>query len=164
MSSQRQPHDVDVPRLGAGAMSTRWCDGLRLAVLAWVTCLTATGCVHATAGGSVVPGDRPTERDDTPIGPAAGESINELDARKDKLIGEVRGRVQAATGDAKVCENLCSLASSVCEVQEKICDIADANASHDEYLQLCREAKQECSEAQAACISCVDRFTQPRGN
>lgn len=114
-----------------------------------------TGCVNASTGPAVVtPGSEPAP--DQPEGMADGDSADELDARKDKLVESMRELRGAASSDPKQCEDLCSLATSICGVSEKLCNIADDHAGNEHYQDLCREAKRECHEAQADCVACVE--------
>lgn len=113
------------------------------------------GCAGGTTGPVVVsPNGQPAP--DQPEGLAEGDSADELDARKDKLVLQMRELEQAASSDPKQCEDLCSLATSICGVSEKLCNIADDHAGNDHYQDLCREAKRECHEAQADCVACVE--------
>lgn len=140
MSRERQP------RFG------RW---LATAGLLVVSSLAVSGCVNASTGPAVVtPGSEPAP--DQPQGLADGDSADELDARKDKLVESMRELRAAASSDPKQCEDLCSLATSICGVSEKLCNIADDHAGNDHYQDLCREAKRECREAQADCVACVE--------
>jgi hypothetical protein len=134
------------PRFG------RW---LATAGLLIGTSLASSGCVNASTGPAVVtPGSEPAP--DQPEGLADGDSADELDARKDKLVQSMRDLRGAASSDPKQCEDLCSLATSICGVSEKLCNIADDHAGNDHYQDLCREAKRECREAQADCVACVE--------
>lgn len=114
------------------------------------------GCAAQGGSGSVSmesPGDA---MPDQPVGRAEGESADELDAQKDRMVSDYRSKVTRASTDAVACEQLCSLATSICGVQEKLCGIADDHPADDHYQDLCREAKRECSETQASCIACVE--------
>jgi len=93
---------------------------------------------------------------DQPVGRAEGESADELDAQKDRMVDDYRAKVTRASTNPNTCEQLCSLATSICGVQEKLCGIADDHPADDHYQDLCREAKRECSETQASCIACVE--------
>lgn len=118
--------------------------------------LALVGCV-TTAGGSGVAVDNPgSATPDAPMGRAEGESADDLDARKDRLYADYRAQVNQASTDAGACEQLCSLATSICGVQEKLCRIADDHPADDHYQDLCREAKRECQETQGSCIACVE--------
>jgi hypothetical protein len=127
--------------------------------------LALAGCVtHGTAGPPVVgPNAQPSP--DRPDGLAEGDSATELDARKDKLMEQLRSMRAVASTDPETCEGLCSLATSICGVAEKLCNIADEHTGEDDYQALCREAKRECHEAQQDCVACVEGLarTGPAG-
>ncbi len=89
-------------------------------------------------------------------GPHEGQSAAELKLRLDKLAEQQAGLIPAASRDPNTCEEVCSLATSICSVQEKLCEIADGHPSEVEYQALCRDARQECREAQDACVRCVE--------
>lgn len=117
--------------------------------------LLVGGCTKAVAGPAVVsPGSEPTA--DEPEGLAEGDSAAELDARKDKLVAQLKDVEQAADTDPQVCEDLCSLATSICGMTLKLCSIADDHAGNDDYQNLCREAKRDCREAQEDCVACAE--------
>jgi hypothetical protein len=80
-----------------------------------------------------------------------------------KLVDQQRALSTAASANAGACEDICSLATSICGVQEKLCSIADKHPGEDEYQGLCREAKQECQAAQEDCIRCVEQHAQSGG-
>jgi hypothetical protein len=100
---------------------------------------------------------------DQPEGLAEGDSADELDARKDKLVEQLHGMRASATTDPRQCEDLCSLATSICGVAEKLCNIADDHVGNDHYQDLCREAKRECHEAQSDCVKCVESLAGSGG-
>lgn len=114
-------------------------------------CTTQSGTGTAT----VTPGE--DARPDAPEGRSEGDSRDELEARMHKLVAEQKARVEAASGSAAACEDLCSLATSICGVREKLCAIADEHPGDESYQALCREAKQECQAAQNDCVRCVER-------
>ena len=93
-----------------------------------------------------------------PMGPQEGDSVPELELRLDRLTTEQSAYAGEAMGDAKACQDLCSLSASLCEVQVKLCDIADSRPSETSYQNLCREAQHECNEAQNSCEACVDEL------
>jgi len=80
----------------------------------------------------------------------------ELSGRLDALVGRERNLRPAAAADAGKCEELCELATSICSVQEKLCDLADDHPDDGAYQGLCREARNECREAQEGCVHCVE--------
>ena len=133
----------------------------QLLVRALCVCALAafSGCVTQSSGGGlgVTPGDG--ERLDTPEGRGEGQTRDELEARMRQLVSEQQGHLQAASTSPAVCEDLCSLATSICGVQEKLCVIADEHPGDDSYQGLCREAKRECKAAQDDCIGCVERHS-----
>ena len=93
--------------------------------------LPASACT-TTAGGTapvIPPGEE--ARPDAPEGRGEGDSRDELEARMHKLVAEQQGRLEAAAGSAKACEDLCSLATSICGVREKLCSIADDHPGDD---------------------------------
>jgi hypothetical protein len=63
-----------------------------------------------------------------------------------------------AMSDVEVCEDLCSLATSICEVAKRLEVIANRNAGNESYQQLSREAQLECREAMESCTNCVAGF------
>jgi hypothetical protein len=119
------------------------------------------GCVTQAGGGgsTAVPRGAPDAADTR--GPHVGESMSELAVRLRALVRQRGGKLHAAASDAAACEDLCSLATSICEVQEKMCLIADEHPADGEYQNLCREAQHECREAQASCIDCVESNSGP---
>lgn len=125
------------------------------AVLALFATVGIAGCAKSMAGPAVVsPGSEPTA--DEPEGLAEGDSAAELDARKDKLVEQLKDVEQMADTDPQVCEDLCSLATSICGMTLKLCSIADDHAGNDDYQNLCREAKRDCREAQEDCVACAE--------
>lgn len=120
-------------------------------------CLFAPlGCVSASAGTGVGVDSPGSATPDAPVGRAEGESADDLDARKDRMYADYQARLSQASADATACEQLCSLATSICGVQEKLCRIADDHPADDHYQDLCRESKRECQETQQSCIACVE--------
>jgi hypothetical protein len=127
----------------------------------WV-CVAAAGCERQSSEGAptVVPGDDARgPRADNPEGAAVGDSRDELEIRLEALVREQETVAAAAATDALVCEDLCSLATSICGVREKLCVIADQHPTDDSYAHLCRRAKRQCSDAQEQCIGCVERHS-----
>lgn len=97
-----------------------------------------------------------------PEGPDHSKGIHESDSsagdlwkRLEKLRAERETKIEPASSDAGVCEDLCGLATSICQVQSKLCEIADDHPDENDYQDLCREAKLECREAQESCVDCV---------
>ena len=131
--------------------------------LALLTCLVmASACTtgRVAEGPSVTPGE-PGEHAHQPEGWNEGDSRDELEARLRRLVEQEGAMKSAASASAGACEDICSLATSICGVQEKLCSIADRHPGEDEYQGLCREAKQECRAAQEDCIACVEKHAQP---
>jgi len=119
--------------------------------------VAAVGC-GPTAGGTNTPtngGGGPTVTPD-PVGPGDDRSMGALKRELDAFTRKKQSMVTASTSDPAVCEELCSLATDICEVQQKLCDLADEHAGDDEYQNLCREARNECREAQESCVRCVE--------
>lgn len=115
------------------------------------------GCGPQTGGGPVVPGTvGGGGAEPAPDGTTEGEGMGELRERLRKLVARERGLRPEAASDAGRCEQLCDLATSICAVQEKLCDLADDHPDDDAYQGLCREARNECREAQESCIACVE--------
>lgn len=126
--------------------------------------LALTSACTTTGGGPtpVNPGE-PGAHGDQPEGWGEGDSRDELRARLTRLVEQQRVMASAAAASAAACEDICSLATSICGVQEKLCSIADEHPGEDEYQGLCREAKQECRAAQDDCIGCVEKHTKTGG-
>lgn len=120
-----------------------------------------TSACTTTGGGPtpINPGE-PGAHGDQPEGWGEGDSRDELKARLTRLVEQQRVMATAAAASAGACEDICSLATSICGVQEKLCSIADEHPGEDEYQGLCREAKQECRAAQDDCIGCVEKHTK----
>ncbi len=120
--------------------------------------LAAVGCnPQSGGGGTVTPGGNGAVSDGPgPDGPQEGDNIGDLEARLQRL-GQRQVKM-STTSDASfnVCEDLCSLASSICSVKEKLCLIADEHPGEEEYQQLCRKAELQCSEAEDSCVACVE--------
>jgi hypothetical protein len=135
----------------------------RAAMLGWVgvLVLALSACGPQAGGSTVTPGGNGGGRGATPEGRHDDDSMGSLKERLDGLKTKQSTLVTAATDDAAVCEDLCSLATSICAVQQKLCDLADAHAGDDEYQSLCREAHQECRDAQESCIACVQSNSSP---
>jgi hypothetical protein len=117
--------------------------------------LALSACGPQAGSSTVTPGGNGGSRGATPEGRHDDDSMGSLKQRLDRLRSHQSELVHAASDDAAVCEDLCSLATSICAVQQKLCDLADAHSGDDEYQSLCREAHQECREAQESCIGCV---------
>lgn len=125
--------------------------------LVLLTLLMGNGCLPSAGAGTATPGtgggDAP-ERSDT-HGEHELEDRTTLSARLERLKAKRTQVVAPAMSDAAVCEDLCSLSSSICEVKEKLCSLADRHPADESYQALCREARLECREAQDSCIRCV---------
>jgi hypothetical protein len=128
-----------------------------------VACLLAAalggaGCGPSASGGSTaVPGGSGAAREGAePEGQQEGDSVDDLRARLERLTGAQHERVSHSDGSFGACEDLCSLASSICTVKEKLCDVADRHPGEEEYQGLCRKAELECSEAEDSCVACVE--------
>ncbi|MBK6918633.1 MAG: hypothetical protein IPH07_14660 [Deltaproteobacteria bacterium] len=127
----------------------------------------ALGCgPQAGGGGTVTPGGAGGGVSSDPDGRDEGQSAGELKQRLDALLDREEQLAPQAATDAGKCEDLCELATSICAVEEKLCDLADDHPDDDAYQGLCREARNECREAQDSCVRCVERLgarsTQPQ--
>ena len=117
----------------------------------------ALGCGPSAGGvGPTVDPDRGGIGEDPPKGDPEDRSMGALQRKLESFRGKKSLIMSASTRDPAVCEQLCSLASDICEVQEKLCDLADEHPGDDQYQNLCREAHNECREAQASCVRCVE--------
>ena len=127
--------------------------------------LSMTSACTTTGGGPtpINPGEPGAHGDQPSKGWGEGDSRDELKARLTRLVAQQRVMATAAAASAAACEDICSLATSICGVQEKLCSIADEHPGEDEYQGLCREAKQECRAAQEDCIGCVEKHTKTGG-
>lgn len=136
--------------------ATRPMTGRRLA-RALVCAALVMGCGPQAGTGTVNPttGD-PVGAGPDPQGVTEGEGMAELSNRLDALVGRERNLRPAAAADAGKCEELCELATSICSVQAKLCDLADDHPDDGTYQGLCREARNECREAQESCVRCVE--------
>lgn len=133
----------------------RW-QAIKVAVFGAAVALAGCGPV-SSEGGTVTP-VQPVERaGPEAMGPHDGEDVGELRLRLEKLRSQQLEITASAQGDPAVCEDLCSLATSICGVKEKLCNLADDHPGDDGYQNLCREARQECGEAQGSCVSCVEQ-------
>ena len=124
----------------------------------------ASACTTGRAGEgpTITPGETGAHADQ-PEGWGEGDSRDELQLRLRKLVEQQRAMASAAGASPSTCEDICSLATSICGVQEKLCSIADKHPGEEAYQGLCREAKQECREAQDDCIRCVEQHAQTGG-
>ena len=116
----------------------------------------ASGCGR-TSGNTptVTPDGNGPIGEQAPQGTAEDRSMGALQRRLEVFRGKKSQITNASTSDPAVCEELCSLASDICEVQEKLCDLADEHPGDEQYQNLCREAHNECREAQRSCVRCV---------
>jgi hypothetical protein len=130
-------------------------------VTRWLTLLVlvlSLGCDgERGSGGTVVPDGRGTDSGLRPEGDPEGESMAELNLRLDNLVAERANLGSAVTSDPNKCEELCELSRAICEVKTKMCTIADSQAADEDYQDLCRKAKQRCSDASDSCVRCVER-------
>lgn len=123
-----------------------------------VATLAGAGCgPSASGGGTVTPGGNGNVRDGAePEGQEEGNDVGALRDRLERLSSEQHQRASASDGSFTACEDLCSLASSICTVKEKLCEVADRHPGEEEYQGLCRKAELECSEAEDSCVACVE--------
>jgi hypothetical protein len=129
---------------------TRW---LTLVLLA-----LTLGCDgERGGGGTVVPQGGGTDSGLRPSGDPEGESMAELDLRLDKLTSERANLTSLGADDPSKCEALCELSRAICEIKTKMCSIAEDQATDNDYQDLCRKAKQRCSDASDSCTRCVER-------
>jgi hypothetical protein len=121
-------------------------------------CLLAAGCgPAASGGGTVTPGGNGKVRDGAePEGDEEGNDVGSLRDRLERLSREQDAKASGSDGSFGACEDLCSLASSICTVKEKLCEVADRHPGEEEYQSLCRKAELECSEAEDSCVACVE--------
>lgn len=121
-------------------------------------CAVLVGCgPSASGGGTVVPGGNGNVPDGPePEGFDEGDNIGDLETRLDRLSSEQASKASSSDASFGSCEDLCSLASSICTVKEKLCDVADRHPGEEEYQGLCRKAELECSEAEDSCVACVE--------
>jgi hypothetical protein len=126
--------------------------------------LLALGCDgERGGGGTVVPHGGGSDSGLRPEGDPEGESMAELDLRLDKLVGERTSLIKLGD-DPNKCEALCELSRAICEVKTKMCSIAEAQVTDEEYQNLCRKAKQRCSDASDSCVRCVERSENRNGS
>ncbi|MFV8749577.1 hypothetical protein ACNOYE_03375 [Nannocystaceae bacterium ST9] len=126
----------------------------------WLACLAlawALGCDERGGGGTVVPEGGGGDSELRPEGDHEGETMAELEVRLDKLVARQTHMVAAGTDDPHQCEPLCELSRAICEIKTKMCSIAEERVTDPEYQNLCRKAKQRCSDASESCIQCVGR-------
>ena len=133
----------------------RWLDPT-LVVLG--ACLLSAGCgPTAGGGGTVAPGGNGNVPEGSdPEGEEEGNDVGALEARLERLTSQQHDRASSSDGSFGACEDLCSLASSICTVKEKLCEVADRHPGEEEYQGLCRKAELECSEAEDSCVACVE--------
>lgn len=139
--------------------------GGRLAGLRWLhgagvglgLATLVAGCgPSAAGGGTVTPGGNGNVPDGSdPEGRDEGDDIGDLKARLERLSTAQAEKASTSDTSFGVCEDLCSLASGICTVKEKLCEVADRHPGEEEYQGLCRKAELECSEAEDACVTCV---------
>jgi hypothetical protein len=126
-------------------------------MLALALLCAAAGCGPTVGTDTVTPNDPTRPRVDMPPeGQPDDDSMGGLRKKLERFRAKKASIVSASVKDAAVCEELCSLASDICEVQEKLCDLADDHPDDEQYQNLCREAKNECQEAQESCVRCVE--------
>jgi hypothetical protein len=107
--------------------------------------LAVSGCRRVSGPSTVAPETGEERARPDAAGPHEGDSALELDARLKRLRED------------QTQQDVCSLATSICGVKEKLCNIADEHPGDADYQELCRKAKQECQQAQEACVGCVER-------
>jgi hypothetical protein len=115
-------------------------------------------CDRPISGETATPttgGDGPSV-DPDPEGRNEGSGMNELRGRLEELVRKAESMGAVVASDAAKCEDLCDLATSICSVQAKMKELCDAHPDDDQYAALCREAKNECREAQDSCVRCVE--------
>lgn len=133
-------------------MSVRRSTTVLASALLWAT----ASCGPSNTTGTVTP-DRTTGPVElSPKGQPDDNSMGGLRKRLEGFRAKKASIVSASTSDPAVCEELCKLASDICEVQVKLCDLADDRPDDEQYQGLCREAKNECHEAQESCVRCVE--------
>jgi hypothetical protein len=143
-------------RPGGVMARLRWLDST---VVIFGSCLLATGCGQAAsgAGGTITPGGNGNVRDAAdPEGDAEGNDVGALRERLERLSRDQDAKASGSDGSFGACEDLCSLASSICTVKEKLCEVAERHPGEEEYQGLCRKAELECSEAEDSCVACVE--------
>jgi hypothetical protein len=120
--------------------------------------LLAAGCgPSASGGGTVTPGGNGNAPDGSdPEGQEEGDDVGALRQRLERLSTQQHEKASGSDGSFGACEDLCSLASSICTVKEKLCEVADRHPGEEEYQGLCRKAELECSEAEDSCVACVE--------
>lgn len=137
---------------------------IALAVVVMSQLVTGLACGPQAGGGTVTPGGGGGGVTADPDGRDETLDAGTLRKRLDAMVMQERELQPHAATDAGKCEDLCELATSICGVQEKLCDLADDHPDDDAYQDLCREARNECREAQESCVRCVERLqpsTQP---
>lgn len=142
-------------RPGGATVRPAWLDPTQVILGAML--LMASCGPSASGGGTVTPGGNGNVREAAdPEGDEEGNDVGALRERLDRLSHEQNQRVGASDGSFGACEDLCSLASSICTVKEKLCEVADRHPGEEEYQGLCRKAELECSEAEDSCVACVE--------
>jgi len=91
-----------------------------------------------------------------PEGDEEGNDVGALRDRLERLSSEQDAKASGSDGSSGACEDLCSLASSICTVKEKLCEVADRHPGEEEYQGLCLKAELECSQAEGSCVACVE--------
>ncbi|HET6582928.1 MAG TPA: hypothetical protein VFG69_05770 [Nannocystaceae bacterium] len=133
-------------------MSVRRSTTVLASALLWAT----ASCVPMSSENTTPPDGNVPTVELPPKGRAEDNSLGGLRARLAKFRAKKASIVAASTNDPVVCEELCSLASDICEVQVKLCELSDERPDDEQYQNLCREAKNECQEAQKSCVRCVE--------
>jgi hypothetical protein len=141
-------------RGSGGWMARRW---LGCAVVGLGLATLVAGCGQSAAGGGTVTpgGNGNVPEGSDPEGQSEGDNIGDLKARLERLSAAQAEKASRSDASFGVCEDLCSLASGICTVKEKLCEVADRHPGEEEYQGLCRKAELECSEAEDACVTCV---------
>jgi hypothetical protein len=124
----------------------------------------ADGC----AGDGEVPvvpgGDQGAPDGPGPDGFQDDNSFPSLKARLRELKEKQQAAAVKAMAEVSHCEDLCSIATQICEVAERLQVIADKHPQEESYQTLKREAQLECREAKQSCVNCVRGFESTAPN
>ena len=118
--------------------------------------------VDGCAGDSEVPkvpgGEHGAPEGPGPDGQQEDNSFPSLKARLRELKEKQQAAAVKAMSEISRCEELCSIATQICEVAERLQVIADRHPQEETYQTLKREAQLECREAKQSCVNCVGGF------